>query len=164
MFKLFKWLFTLTIFLNLAMRLEIWNLLKDQLPVIAYISFIKLPFSVLIIAGLSLACIIWMIDETRKRKKEIASLQQTGQPLLLDPVEVIIDTSQYDYLLYKIRLDWTNPVDKFNYTFLSDSLAYHPGPFIKNKKLTVFINPDDPNRYWVDVTEYKTKPELSLSY
>jgi len=53
---------------------------------------------------------------------------------------------------YRVHSQWQNPRDGRVYTFMSDPMWVHPGPFLKDRpQITVKLDPDRPQRYWMDL-------------
>ncbi len=53
---------------------------------------------------------------------------------------------------YVISAQWVNPKDNKVYVFKSENLVYNPTGMIKNNEISVYIDPEMPQKYYVDVS------------
>jgi hypothetical protein len=51
---------------------------------------------------------------------------------------------------YRIVSRWQDPVTSRHYVFYSSNLWQDPTPFIGNRSIDVWIEPNNPDRYWLD--------------
>jgi hypothetical protein len=171
LFSIAKWIIIFVIFFPVLSNTEMWekiNKTKDLSLLINpdswknFPGFIKgtgdffthLPWQIL--AFFLIIAIIPAVYYYRLNKR-IKYLKYYGQQITADIIEISKDQSTKinGSPVYRIHLSWKNPSDSFTYDFKSRMFLYHPGPYIKGKTLPVWIEQNNPNNYWVDVTEIK---------
>jgi uncharacterized membrane protein YjjB (DUF3815 family) len=59
--------------------------------------------------------------------------------------------------LFRILATWQNPATSEQHTFHSDNILFDPTDAIKGKKITVFIENNNPKKYYVDIS-FLSKP------
>ena len=57
---------------------------------------------------------------------------------------------------YQIVAQWLNPTDNKMYVFKSDDLTYNPESIILNKEIFVYIDPINPQKYYIDISTLPT--------
>ena len=57
---------------------------------------------------------------------------------------------------YQIVAQWLNPADNKMYVFKSDDLTYNPESIILNKEILVYIDPVNPQKYYMDISTLPT--------
>ena len=53
---------------------------------------------------------------------------------------------------YQVIAQWLSPADNQIYVFKSDDLNYDPTSYVSGKEITVYIDPTNPQKYYVDVS------------
>jgi hypothetical protein len=53
---------------------------------------------------------------------------------------------------YKIIAQWINPSNNTAYIFKSDYMEYNPESIVLNKDIFVFIDPNNPKKYYMDIS------------
>jgi hypothetical protein len=86
------------------------------------------------------------------RKEEY--LKQNGTRILTTFQSVELNTSLAVNGRHPFRVftQWTNPTTSEIHIFQSDNLWFDPSPHIKNQTITVFIEPGNPKKYFVDLS------------
>ncbi len=91
----------------------------------------------------------------RRRQREIAWLKSNGWrvEVTVARVEVSAGASRYQAPRhFLIAQAWDAPDGKESYTFKSDPLSGSLADDLVGATVDVLIDPDDPNRYYMDVT------------
>jgi hypothetical protein len=86
------------------------------------------------------------------RKEEY--LKQNGTRILTTFQSVELNTSLAVNGRHPFRVftQWTNPTTSEIHVFASDNLWFDPSPHINNRAITVFIEPGNPKKYYVDLS------------
>jgi hypothetical protein len=89
-----------------------------------------------------------------RRKRLNAWLQANGTPVQADFASVEKNTSLKvnGRSPWRIVSQWQNPETGEIHVFNSENLWFDPEQYVTSKQLTVLIDPQDPKRYWVDVS------------
>ena len=111
--------------------------------------------------GLILAPIIYMVLGNKfflpREAKVFNYLKENGESLFLQPTKILETNKEYrkNYYrnFYRLYFTWKNPEDNFEYGFVSKELDYDPTIFIKEKTYEIIIDKNDPNLYWVDISD-----------
>ncbi len=100
----------------------------------------------LIGGGIALASVL-------NRRKE-AYLRQSGMRILTTFQSVDVNTSLAVNGRHPFRVftQWTNPTTSEIHVFASENLWFDPSPHIHNNTITVFIEPGNPKKYYVDLS------------
>ena len=101
-----------------------------------------------------------------RREKEIAWLKQFGERIKADFLSVDEQVHRSNSksgrtrkrYTYRITCQWLNPMTREVHIFKSESLKYHPGEFTRGRDLDVYIDRDNPKRYYVDLSTF---PQLA---
>ena len=88
----------------------------------------------------------------QSRKHEY--LRMHGTPIETDLQSVQINTSFQvnGKNPYKVLTQWFNPFTSEVHVFESDNLWFDPTSYLKGRKITVFIENDNPKKYLVDLS------------
>ena len=86
------------------------------------------------------------------RKEEY--LKQNGTRILttFQSVELNTSLSVNGRHPFRVFTQWTNPTTSEIHVFESDNLWFDPSPHINNRSITVFIEPGNPKKYYVDLS------------
>ncbi|MBL7250516.1 DUF3592 domain-containing protein [Alloalcanivorax marinus] len=89
----------------------------------------------------------------RWKARKVAWLRKNGQKVAAEPVEVVLDHSLQvnGRHPYRIVCQWSDPVSGETHVFRSDALWADPSPALGSQPLTVWVAPDNPRRYHVDL-------------
>lgn len=100
----------------------------------------------LIGGGIALASVL------QGRKEEY--LRQNGTRILTTFQSVELNTSLAVNGRHPFRVftQWTNPSTSEIHVFESENLWFDPSPHINNRTITVFIEPGNPKKYYVDLS------------
>jgi hypothetical protein len=81
-------------------------------------------------------------------------LKKTGTPIDTDYQNVELNTafSINDTHPFRVLTQWQNPLTLEIHIFKSDNLWFDPSSYIRSKKITVFIEKDNPKKYYVDLS------------
>lgn len=104
--------------------------------------------SLFVLIGLFLLCL------KRPPHKYTKELQQNGIAIqaAINGVEPNPDYSKGGRHPYIIYAQWQNPHTKKIHLFESAAIWYDPSDYIKYKTITVFIDPDNPQAYYMDTS------------
>jgi len=88
-----------------------------------------------------------------RKKRRYAWLKTNGMMVTADfvgtiPGRVVVNGASG----WVVSAQWHSTIDNTIYTFQSDQLWADPTPFIKDKKVSVLIDPANPKRYMVDLS------------
>ncbi len=88
----------------------------------------------------------------KSRKHEYLRLH--GTPIETDLQSVQLNTSftVNGKHPYKVSTQWFNPFTSEVHVFESDNLWFDPASYVKDRKITVFIENDNPKKYFVDLS------------
>ena len=98
----------------------------------------------------------WMLVAAIRRKRAVARLQQTGLPIEARFLECFRDTS---YKVngrspYRVACQATHPATGKLQRFESDAIWVDLNEAIGSKTVRVLIDPQDPDHYYVDLSEW----------
>lgn len=81
-------------------------------------------------------------------------LKQQGIPIETKFKSVEINTmlSVNDRNPFQVITQWQNPSTSEIHVFKSSNLWYDPSDYIKTKRITVYIEKENPKKYWVDLS------------
>jgi hypothetical protein len=81
-------------------------------------------------------------------------LKQQGTPIQTEFKSVEINTmlSVNDRHPFQVITQWQNPSTSEIHVFESDNIWYDPSEFITNQRITVFIEKENPKKYFVDLS------------
>ena len=93
------------------------------------------------------------------KARKVAWLRKNGQKVAAEPVEVVLDRSLQvnGRHPYRIVCQWSDPVSGEAHSFRSDALWFDPSPALGDQPLTVWVAPDNPRRYHVDLAFLETR-------
>ncbi|MBI1732446.1 MAG: DUF3592 domain-containing protein [Gammaproteobacteria bacterium] len=82
------------------------------------------------------------------------SLRMRGTPIETDLQSVQLNTSLAvnGKHPYKVLTQWFNPFTSEVHVFESDNVWFDPASYVKDRKITVFIENDNPKKYLVDLS------------
>lgn len=89
----------------------------------------------------------------RWKARKVAWLRKNGRKVAAEPVEVVLDPSisiNHRHP-YRILCQWRDPASGETHVFRSDALWADPGPMLGHQPLTVWVAPNDPRRYHVEL-------------
>lgn len=120
-------------------------------------SFLDLWFAPTLLAGMGsifggISGGIFLVGYLKARKK--AFLKRQGRPIesKLQSVSLNGSYSVNGQHPYRIVTQWHNPQSGEILVFYSDDLWYDPSDYIEGEEITVLIDPNDPERYWMDIS------------
>ena len=87
-------------------------------------------------------------------RRKHGRLRSTGRPVVTKVISLREDTSvtMSGRHPYRIVTQWQNPVTTKVHVFDSESLWFDPSEYMANRDITVYIDPNDPDDYWMDTT------------
>ena len=93
-----------------------------------------------------------VFDLLRRRKEEF--LKQHGIPIDTEfqGVELNKSIRVGGRHPFRVVTQWLNPMTSELHVFTSNNLWFDPTSFIQNRRVTVFIERDNPRRYYVDLS------------
>jgi hypothetical protein len=94
---------------------------------------------------------IYLAINLERLRKE---LPKTGRMVELPGrAEIAIIQSNGSQTEFCVRAEWLNPEDRKTYFFNSEKFYFDPTPFLNNRLVHVWIDPQSPKkRYYVDVS------------
>lgn len=86
--------------------------------------------------------------------RKVEWLKQFGQPVQADLIGAEHNTSLEINGVhpYVVAAQWLNPMSGQVHVFRSENLRYDPTPYLTQKTLQVLIDPQNPKRYWMDLS------------
>lgn len=86
--------------------------------------------------------------------RKAADLKRRGKRLLttVQRVELNEKLTVNGVNPYRIFTQWKNPSKPETRVFESDYVWFDPSPYLNGRDIPVFVAPEDPNRYWVDLS------------
>ncbi|WP_206613484.1 DUF3592 domain-containing protein [Parahaliea mediterranea] len=86
------------------------------------------------------------------RKRLHGHLRQQGTPVKAELQSVALDTSYKSNgrSPFRIFAQWQDPRTRKVYVFKSEPIWYDPSEFVTTESITVYIERDDPSRYYMD--------------
>ncbi len=101
---------------------------------------------------LLIGCGFFLAPKLQNRKKEY--LLQQGSPIETEFQSVGFNTavSINGRNPFQIITQWKNPSTSQIHIFKSDNLWYDPTEYIQNKRIRVFIDRNNPKKYYVDLS------------
>ena len=92
------------------------------------------------------------IPALRKRRND--KLRQRGKPIPARVTEVTMNTSvtvngRHPFV---IHAQWFDPQTSSVRLFKSDNFWYDPEPYLAHEEVTVFVDKQNPKRYWMDTS------------
>ncbi|MBD2074590.1 DUF3592 domain-containing protein [Phormidium sp. FACHB-592] len=86
--------------------------------------------------------------------REEKYLKQQGTPIKTEFQSVDINTmlSVNDRHPFQVITQWQNPSTSEIHVFESGNIWYDPSEFITNQQITVYIEKENPKKYWVDLS------------
>jgi len=102
-----------------------------------------------IIFGTGVAWVVWSIVLARKA----ADLKRRGKRLATTVLRVEMNANVKVQGLhpYRVFTQWRDPASSVARTFESDYVWVDPTPYLEGRNVTVFVDPHDPSRYYVDL-------------
>ncbi|MFD2230056.1 DUF3592 domain-containing protein [Alkalimarinus sediminis] len=90
----------------------------------------------------------------RSKKKRINDLKNNGTPIetTFQSVEINGSLVVNGSSPYQIHTQWTNPENAKLHIFKSENIWFDPSNHIKNDKITVLIDRNNPKKYYVDTS------------
>ena len=141
---------TIKIFINKDSPHEIiWNASKIYIPVIFYI----FGGVLILISGMSMFI-------NNNNAKKIERIRRTGSTIVASYVGTREDKkiTYNGKHPYKVMCSWVNPQNNVLYSFESENVWINPTPEIEGRHIDtfrVFINPNNPYEYSVDIDNIK---------
>ena len=95
-----------------------------------------------------------IIVGTTVKSRQDEHLRTRGPPIETDLQSVQLNTSfeVNGKHPYKVLTQWFNPFTSEVHVFESDSVWFDPTSYLKDRKITVFIENDNPKKYLVDLS------------
>jgi hypothetical protein len=95
-----------------------------------------------------------IIFGTAFKRRRDESLRTRGTPIETDLQSVQLNTSfeVNGKHPYKVLTQWFNPFTSEVHVFESDNVWFDPASYLKDRKITVFIENDNPKKYLVDLS------------
>jgi hypothetical protein len=89
-----------------------------------------------------------------KARHTAADLRVHGTPILAEYQHVALNSavSVNGASPYRIYVQWQDPATSQVHVFHSDDIWYDPKQYIDRKQLTVYVDPRDLKRYYVDIS------------
>lgn len=107
-----------------------------------------LPFLFLIThGGVGFGGLFWL----EKQRRLHQWLQQSGTEVQAQftGIKEVYNKGRY----YSVQCEWTDPLSNQSYVFESEQVSRNPIDQIPaSKNIRVLIDPNDPKRYWMDIT------------
>jgi hypothetical protein len=102
-----------------------------------------------IIFGIGVAWVAWSIALARKA----ADLKRRGKRLATTVLRVEMNENVRVQGLhpYRVFTQWRDPATAAARTFESEYVWVDPTPYLDGRTVTVFVDPSDPSRYYVDL-------------
>jgi len=103
-----------------------------------------------IVFGSGIVWIAWSIALARKA----ADLKRRGKRLATTVLRVDMNANVTVQGLhpYCVSTQWRDPATSAVRTFQSDYVWVDPSPYLEGRTVTVFVDPHDPSRYYVDLS------------
>lgn len=88
------------------------------------------------------------------KNKKAQNIRQTGKPISAKFTQVQLNTSQTlnGRNPFQILSQWQDPKTDELYVFKSDSIWFDPTDFVKTDTIRVFIDPENPKDYVMDIS------------
>lgn len=88
------------------------------------------------------------------KNKKAQNIRQTGKPISAKFTQVKLNTSQTlnGRNPFQILSQWQDPKTDELYVFKSDSIWFDPTDFVKTDTIRVFIDPENPKDYVMDIS------------
>lgn len=98
---------------------------------------------------------------SRRRKRAVARLRQSGRPIKAEFTGVHLDTgiTFNGRNPYRVHCQAINPETGKLQSFESDPLKVDPGALLEGRKIRVLIDPRNARNYWVDLSDYVSDEE-----
>ncbi|NTW69756.1 MAG: DUF3592 domain-containing protein [Chlorobiaceae bacterium] len=95
---------------------------------------------------------IFFVPMLKKQKNDV--LRAEGTPIETEFQSVLINTavSVNGNCPFQVVTQWKNPATSEIHIFKSDNIWYDPSQYIRNKRIRVFIDRNNPKRYYVDLS------------
>jgi hypothetical protein len=89
-----------------------------------------------------------------KARRAAAVLKVQGRPILADYERVALNPAinVNGESPFRIIAQWQDPATSTVHVFHSDNIWFDPQKYIDRKQLTVYVDPNDPKRYYVDTS------------
>lgn len=100
----------------------------------------------------SVGLVPFLFSKIRNRKQ--ALLKANGEAIQAEIKEVVVNESfsVNNKHPYNIKALWQDPKDGSSHSFKSSNIWFDPQPLIKQEKVTVYINRENPNKYFMDTS------------
>jgi hypothetical protein len=120
-------------------------------------SFFSLWGAVVIVGGLGgvfflIGAAIILIPMLQGRRDEYLKQQGTRIETEFQSVELNRSLSVNGRNPFRVLTQWQNPATSEVHVFASNNLWFDPTSYIKSKKITVFIETNNPKKYYVDLS------------
>ncbi|AUG07145.1 DUF3592 domain-containing protein [Pseudomonas sp. S09G 359] len=101
---------------------------------------------------LSIGGLIFLIGVLKGRKR--AYLQRNGVAIeaKIQSVEVKTNISMNGQSPFVVVCQWLNPMTRQLHTFESENIWFDPTPYIEQDTVTVLVEKDNPEKYYVDIS------------
>lgn len=88
------------------------------------------------------------------KKRDTAWLLQNGQTVQATLTDVVWKTSVKlnNASPFVVHCQWLDPATQQMHVFESDHVWYDPTPYLQNRSLPVLIDPNNPRKYYVDLS------------
>lgn len=120
-------------------------------------SFVHLWFSTVLFGGMGLVFAstgLGLVLPSWIRRKSHERLRQSGTPVIAKVQQVVENRRQRrgGRHPYQVVAQWQSPRTGEIHVFKSENIWFDPGPHLGSDELTVFIERDNPKKYYVDLT------------
>jgi hypothetical protein len=120
-------------------------------------TFFNLWFGHLILGGLGSVFFltgggIMVAAAMKARQDEYLKTQGTPIETTFQSVELNTSLRVNGRSPFRVVTQWQNPATSKLHVFESENLWFDPTSYIQGNKITVFIKPDNPKKYYVDVS------------
>jgi hypothetical protein len=113
-------------------------------------TILTLIFPIVGLIALLIGVLTFISPIYSKRKK--AWLQKNGQTITVPVLRVDKIQDSRGTPSYFIIGQWQNPNDQKVYIFSSEQIIFDPNPYVSGQQLQVLIDPNNPNRYHMDIS------------
>lgn len=97
-----------------------------------------------------LAPLLWLKHKAKKTK----TLMSTGRPVEAT-IQGVYPNKRFKVNgknPFQIHAQWQDPATQNVYVFKSDNIWFDPTHYIKKERITVFINPENLKKYYMDIS------------
>ncbi len=120
-------------------------------------SFVGLWIGPLIVGGLgavffTAGAAVWLVPVFRARRDAQLRVQGTPIQTKLQGVERNTRVALDGVSPYRIATQWQDPATGEVHVFRSEDVWFDPSDYVKGRPITVYVDPANPRRYWVDTS------------